>query len=160
MISPETEQRIHQLLNAGISIRQIARQLKVGRNQIAKMARGERPNYAELRRLRKLKRARQLAVRKGPPQRCPECGYKVFMPCVLCTARAKQKKRTIKPIQPIIVPIGMQLRPTHEKRYQQVLAAKERRAARAIAKAERRRRERDKLRAANSLPSTTPKEET
>ena len=111
MISPETEQRIHQLLNAGISIRQIAGQLKVGRNQIAKMARGERPNYAELRRLKKLKRAQQFSVRKGPPKRCPECGNKVFMPCVLCAAIAEQKKRKIKPIQPALMPIGLKLKP-------------------------------------------------
>lgn len=63
-----------------LSQRQVAARLGVSRGSVHAIARGKRQLLREP--------AEEEAAPVGPPRRCPECGGLVYMPCLLCRARA------------------------------------------------------------------------
>ena len=62
------------------------RQTGVSRVVIAGIASGKRPDEVARRAARQA--AREAVEPVGPPERCPGCGGRVFMPCLLCHVRA------------------------------------------------------------------------
>lgn len=139
MISAEKEREIRDLLAQNVSIRRIARQLRVGRNQIAQIARGARPNYVALRRMRNLKRAAEETTQQRSRERCPTCGARVFMPCLRCTVVTMPRKGK-RDVDLPFAPLGLALKPDHEQRYLEVLARRQLRAAQAQASVLRKRK--------------------
>lgn len=83
MISSAMVEQIRRLLEEGkLSQRQISKQLGVSRGTITTVALNRRrePSPDD----------EQPDLELGPPTRCPTCGSRVYMPCVLCRTRAAQ----------------------------------------------------------------------
>jgi hypothetical protein len=84
MIEARQVDEIRQLLAEGRKHHEIRRMTGVCRGAIRQIARGERPDYEALRRVRESqKRARG----PGPVRRCPTCGHQVHAPCRICGVR-------------------------------------------------------------------------
>lgn len=89
MIAETMVKEIRHLLATGkLSQRTIARQLGVSRGTVNAIALGKRPDYGPDRR-----EPTDVLPRIGPPRRCPGCGGKVLMPCLLCHVRAMGTRR-------------------------------------------------------------------
>ncbi|MEN6459173.1 MAG: helix-turn-helix transcriptional regulator [Thermoguttaceae bacterium] len=129
MIAPEIVAQIRRLLQEDrLSQRQIARLVGVCRGSVAAIASGRRPDYES-------RPVEEDLEPSGPPVRCPSCGSKVYMPCVLCGLRNEMVNRTQTPARsqrPLAaVSTDLDLRPEHRLRYEQVREA--RLAAEAVA---------------------------
>ncbi len=119
MLSSATFQHIQELLDRGeLSRRAIARRLGVSRNTVGAIARGERPDYDALRRMRE---RREVPAPAGPPRRCPTCGAMVYPPCVACRVRA-ELRMVARCVRPGLSAddTALALRPHHRARYEQV----------------------------------------
>jgi hypothetical protein len=123
MITPHLVERIEQLLvKDKLSHRKIARITGVSRGTVGAIASGRRRI-----------RPRPIhfweddaLVPDTPPQRCPECGGTVYMPCRLCRTRKELAKlpelralTRANAFQPF-TPIGLNLKPAHQERYEEV----------------------------------------
>lgn len=79
MLSQSLILEIDRLLKEGqLSQRKIARRLGVSRGTISAIARGRRRLHGKESRREK---------RSARPARCPVCGYRVYLPCMICRAR-------------------------------------------------------------------------
>ena len=135
MLAPEKVQQIRQMLAEGKhSQRRIARILGVSRGTVLAIANNRRPDYEALRRARQEEEETALLQFSGPPRRCPDCGGKVYMPCLACRARRwKEKQRrdgTLLPAVRCEEPLGLELREEHRLRYERVRARRQRLAMR------------------------------
>lgn len=82
MIAPAVAAEIKRLLRTRrLSQRRIAAQTGVSRGTVNAIALGKRPDY------RAGHHENNVAPPRGPLVRCPGCGGKVQMPCVLCRVR-------------------------------------------------------------------------
>jgi len=90
MLALSVVQEIDRLLNEGKqSQRKIAARLRVSRATVSAIANGRRPVFGTGRQPSELdSRGRQL-----PPQRCPHCGFLVYMPCLVCRTREYRHER-------------------------------------------------------------------
>ncbi len=124
MLSTATYRHIQELLaRGGLSQRAIARQLGVSRNTVGGIARGERPDYDAMRRVRE---RREVPSPGGSRRRCPTCGALVRPPCVACRVR-DELARMARSARPTEAPgddrvLNLALRPQHQARYEQVRA--------------------------------------
>ena len=123
MITPDLVERIEQLLAEDkLSHRKIARIIGVSRGTVGAIASGRR-------------RIRPRPIRfweddamvpDTPPERCPECGGMVYMPCRLCRTRKELAKLpelralTRANARQRFTPIGLNLKPAHQERYEEV----------------------------------------
>ena len=123
MIEPQLVEQIERLLAKGkLSYRKIARFTGVSRGTIGAIASGRR--RIQPRRMSFWEE--EPTVPDVPPQRCPQCGGMVYMPCRLCRMRKEMAKlpdiraliRT-NAFQPF-TPIGLNLKPVHQQRYEEV----------------------------------------
>jgi hypothetical protein len=90
MLTTAVVQEIDRLIREGeLSQRQIAARLCVGRGTISAIASGRRGLYG------KDPRALHLPVRTSRPIRCPQCGYRVYLPCLICRVREHQSRQLI-----------------------------------------------------------------
>jgi hypothetical protein len=84
MISIGLEEQIRQLLGEGrLSQRKIAKQTGVSRATVGAIASGKRTPFLAQR----LADDQPYFSQAKPPQRCPECGARVYMPCHVCFVR-------------------------------------------------------------------------
>jgi len=123
MIAPKIVAEVRRLLEEKThSQRKIARLVGVSRGTVGTIALGRRPDY-DLR--------RSLCEDEGdepdsPPERCPGCGGMVQMPCRLCRVREQiarnPRAASHGPIDCALTPLGLNLRPDHYARYEQVRA--------------------------------------
>ena len=90
MILPTVIDEIRRLLREDrLSQREIARQIGVSRGTVSAIARGRRPNGRD----RRPTVDDGFVTPTGLPERCPGCGGRVQMPCLLCYIRAKNQRR-------------------------------------------------------------------
>ncbi len=88
MIAPALVEEIRGLLSAsGLSQRKIAARLGVSRGTVNAIALGRRADRAT-----PARQADGLPAPAGPAVRCPGCGGRVQMPCLLCYVRAWKKR--------------------------------------------------------------------
>ncbi len=128
MLTRHLIDQVRQLIGEGKnSLRMIARLTGVSRGTVRMIALGKRRD-------REPKKVEPWeAERPGPPQRCPTCGGKVYMPCRLCAARSHREPSPA-PRKPWTLAalagpaIGLDLRPEHRRRYEEI---KEKRRANA-----------------------------
>ena len=117
MIPPSVVQEVRRLLAEGkLSYRKIAKVAGVSRGSVSLIASGKRPDY-------KPRQEPAVEVPLGPPERCPNCGALVYMPCRLCRLRAFLARlkaaigwRSAGPAEPIV----LELNEEHRARYEQV----------------------------------------
>ena len=120
MIAPKIIAEIRRLLAEKMHAqREIAQLTGVSRGTVRAISRGRRTDRVRL-------GEEELERPAGPPRRCPGCGGKVYMPCLLCRAREEYAKnrRVIPQCRKVIdcPPTGLELRPEHYARYLQVCA--------------------------------------
>jgi transcriptional regulator with XRE-family HTH domain len=131
MIAPQVVTDVRRLLTEErLSQRKVARLTGISRSTIAAIACGKRPDYELLQRLRET----DWEEPAGPAVRCPGCGHRVYMPCQLCRLRARlAAKRAATGLaggtlvglaSGVIEPLGVNLRPEHRARYEEVRAWK------------------------------------
>jgi DNA-binding XRE family transcriptional regulator len=88
MIDSAIIEQARQLLVEGQwSRRKIAKKLGISRSTVNQLANGKRPDYEEM------SRRRELAIDlepRGPFVRCPGCGGRVQLPCLLCEIRQQK----------------------------------------------------------------------
>ena len=122
MIAPQIVTEVRRLLAQGaLSQRMIARLSGISRGTVRAIANGTRPDYESL---RPAEDEREQPA--GPAARCPGCGGMVYLPCRLCRVRATiasdprptREHRAI----PLGEPLGLDLRPDHRARYEEVRA--------------------------------------
>lgn len=105
---------VRRLLAEGkLSQRKIARQLAISRGSVQRIAQGKwrepLPEPDE--------------EPQGPKGRCPQCRAMVHLPCRACRVRRRQLVRPFLAIEPC-EPLGLDLRPEHQRRYEQIRAAR------------------------------------
>jgi len=126
MLDPETVTEIERLLAEDqLSQRAIARQLGVSRGTVGTIAAGRRPDYEAMRRSRQ---ERETPTPSGPLRRCPECGARVQLPCVAChvRGRASDVPRLLQHARRLLdEPLGVNLKPQHQRRYEEIRARKQ-----------------------------------
>jgi transcriptional regulator with XRE-family HTH domain len=89
MVPPERVREVQRLLSEGaLSYRDIARRVNISRGTVLAIAKGRRPDYDALRQAR----AAENSEPAEPPCRCPACGYRVYLPCRICSLRARQER--------------------------------------------------------------------
>ena len=76
------------LTRTNYSNRRVARETGLSRGTVNKLASGERPPVG------KEDNYHAEPIVQEPPERCPECGYLVTMPCVACRTREYQRELT------------------------------------------------------------------
>lgn len=117
MIAPEIVADVRRLLAEGThSQRKIARLTGISRGTVGAIASGRRPDYNNF-------DNGNLEEPSGPPKRCPGCGGKVYMPCLLCRARkesAENPRGSARGSVVAPVRVSLELRPEHHARYRQV----------------------------------------
>ena len=121
MIPEWKVQKIKELLAAKeLSQRQISELMQVGRGTVSGIATGRRPDYADLRRQRE---AEAVTV-PGPQGRCPQCGAKVYMPCLACDvrhqARTSPRREHAQLSERLERACELDLKEGHRRRYQRV----------------------------------------
>jgi hypothetical protein len=133
MIAPAIVDEVKRLLNKGkLSQRKVALRTGVSRTTVGAIASGKRPE-------RRPRRADgdEFPSHTGPPTRCPECGYRVYMPCLVCRARAARAQLTDVAIVRLLraqdEPLGLDLSLEDRQRY---LAVHENKLAQLRARAE------------------------
>lgn len=93
MIPVAKEKAIVELLDEGLSQREIARIVGVCRGIVGAIATGKRPADESARRaLRRQRRQAERAPGSGSRGRCPECGANVLLPCIACQARQAKRR--------------------------------------------------------------------
>jgi hypothetical protein len=123
MIAPHLIEQVQQLLIEGkFSHRKIERITGVSRGTIGAIAAGKRcirPRSAGF-------WEDEPVVPDVPPQRCPDCGGMVYMPCRLCrTQKAMAASAMLRALvktrarQPVVL-LGLNLKPVHRERYEEV----------------------------------------
>jgi len=91
MLSMSVIEEIAFYLEAGqLSQRAIARKLRVGRATVAAIARGRLGIRG-----RNLEPQPPESEDLDPPARCPQCGYLVQLPCLVCRAREYRHGRRV-----------------------------------------------------------------
>ena len=113
--------KIKELLAAKkLSQRPIAKLMRVSRGTVSAIATGRRPDYAALRRQRE---AEAVTVRE-PKGRCPQCGAKVYMPCLACDVRHKARTSPRSEDAQLCEHLGraceLRLKKDHRRRYQRL----------------------------------------
>jgi transcriptional regulator with XRE-family HTH domain len=82
---------IDRLLREGnLSQRQIALRMGVSRGIVSAIASGRRGLYGK-----ETYQIHSKLIRTSAPSRCPDCGYRVYMPCRICTARKLQQRKIL-----------------------------------------------------------------
>jgi transcriptional regulator with XRE-family HTH domain len=82
-------QEIDRLLqDRQLSQRQIAALLGVSRSTVSAIASGRRDLYGK-----EPHQTHVLRVPATPPARCPHCGYRVYMPCIICRTREREQRQ-------------------------------------------------------------------
>jgi transcriptional regulator with XRE-family HTH domain len=123
MIEPQLVEQVERLLAEGkLSYRKIARFTGVSRGTIGAIASGRR----RIQPRRMFFWEEEPMVPDVPPQRCPQCGGMVYMPCRLCRTRKEMAK--LPDIRALIranayqpfMPLGLNLKPVHQQRYEEV----------------------------------------
>ncbi len=125
MIAPQTVADIRRLLDGNrYSQREIARLTGACRGSIGAIASGRRPDYES----QPEPADDGPEEPSGPPARCPGCGGKVYMPCVLCHVRSEISRRPRAPAgsRQHFVPesTDLDLRLEHRVRYDEVREAR------------------------------------
>lgn len=124
MIKKHLEQEVLRLLEMGnLSHRKIARLTGVSRGTVGSIASGRRKIISE-KYLDSLDSEESIFY-LYPPKLCLGCGYKVYLPCRICAARAAAaKSKKIKIDETRIAPgpmvLGLNLKPAHQERYEEV----------------------------------------
>jgi hypothetical protein len=79
---------VQRLIKLGdLSFRKIARMVGIGRGTVGQIASGKRLAWPD-----RVRAADNRAYRHaGPIARCPECGGRVYIPCLLCHVRALKR---------------------------------------------------------------------
>lgn len=124
MLAPTVIRLVQKLLNQGrLSHRKIAQAAQVSRGTVNRIASGKRP--AEM--VRRRSEHDEMELPAGPPERCPQCGSMVLMPCRACRTRhAENRSRNhVREMALLQEPLGLDLRPAHQKRYEEVRARRE-----------------------------------
>lgn len=86
MLTQEKVDRIVELLAEGrLSKRKIAAQVEVSRGVVCSIANGRRGQYG--------RQSTREVEQPSCAQRCPECGVRVYLPCVACQARDYRRRR-------------------------------------------------------------------
>lgn len=89
MLAPAVVEEIRGLLGVGrLSQRQIARRLGISRGSVNAIALGRRPDC-----MPRPSADDSFPAPSGAALRCPGCGGRVQMPCLVCYVRAWQKRR-------------------------------------------------------------------
>jgi hypothetical protein len=90
MLAHSTVLEIERLLKQGkLSHRAIAARLGVGRTSVGAIATGSRHLYGK----GTPDENRSLRIAGALPQRCPHCGHRVYLPCLVCSTRHFQQVR-------------------------------------------------------------------
>jgi hypothetical protein len=83
MLSLSIVEEIDRLLREGqLSQRRIAAQLGVSRGTVGAIANGRRGIHGK-----EASDDERPLEPQGPPERCPRCGFTVYMPCLICQTR-------------------------------------------------------------------------
>ena len=92
MLPLATIEEIDRLLRDDqLSQRKIAKQLGVSRGTVAAVATGRRGMYGKE---PEDETSRSLAP-QSPPVRCPGCGFLIYMPCLVCSARTYRLQKKV-----------------------------------------------------------------
>lgn len=114
---------IRRLLLDGRSQREINRLTHMARDTIAGIVHNRRPDYEAI---RQAKREETQTRPSGPLSRCPGCGHRVYFPCRVCLARRRQLVSRVwdlaGPAPELEEPLGLELTPEHQRRYEEVRA--------------------------------------
>jgi len=115
MIAAETVAEVRRLLReTPLSHRKIARLTGVSRGLVDAVASGKRPD-------REIAPPSEEEEPTGPPARCPDCGGMVYLPCRACQVRLHHETKTRNHrVTFAMQPLGLELRPEHRTRYEQV----------------------------------------
>lgn len=127
MLTESKVRWVRRLLAKGLSYRAIREITGVSRDTIGKIARHQRPNCRALRRPETTEGETPGQAR--PTIRC-KCGFRVYPPCRICRIRnavANGGHRQVFGAAGSDQPIGLELHPEHQKRYEQVRARRRRR---------------------------------
>lgn len=90
MLSLSVVEEIDRLLKEGeLSQRKIAARLGVSRGTVSAIASGHRGLYGK----EPDSHNDDPLHHDSPPERCPRCGFFVYMPCLVCRARAYRRRR-------------------------------------------------------------------
>ncbi len=91
MLATALVEEIDRLVREGnLSQRSIAAQLHVSRGVVSAIARGDRKLFG-----RELPAKYSLLTPTSPPTRCPCCGYRVYLPCIICRTREHKTRQRI-----------------------------------------------------------------
>jgi hypothetical protein len=91
MLSTSLVEEIADLLELGeLSHRQIAARLNVSRGTVNAIASGRRGLYGKER-----DKPDTPITRSTPPARCPRCGYRVYLPCIICRIRELRTRQLL-----------------------------------------------------------------
>jgi hypothetical protein len=84
MLSLKVVEEVERLLLEGkLSHRQIAARLRVSRGSVSAIASGRRGIFGKS----DATSPQDAAIGQQPAERCPRCGFQVYMPCLVCRAR-------------------------------------------------------------------------
>lgn len=91
MLPTALAEEIDRLLRQGnLSQRSIAAQLHVSRGVVGAIARGDRKLFG-----RELPAKYSPLTPTSPPTRCSRCGYRVYLPCIICRTREHKTRQRI-----------------------------------------------------------------
>ena len=91
MLTTALVQEVDRLLREGeLSQRQIATRLCVSRGTISAIANGHRGLYGK-----EPFATYSPLVPTSPPTRCSHCGYRVYLPCLICRIRTHQHQQRL-----------------------------------------------------------------
>ena len=91
MLAKSLIEEINRLLKQGkLSQRKIAAQMRVSRGTVAAIASGRRGLYGR----EPSENDSTPFAPQSPPVRCPRCGYRVYLPCLICRSREFQERQT------------------------------------------------------------------
>jgi hypothetical protein len=123
MLTVRQVAEVRRLLLAGRSQREVHRLTHMARDAIAGIAHDRRPDYEAI---RQAKREELRTRTTGPKTRCPGCGHLVHFPCHVCRTRRWQFLSLpwdrSGPLPELEEPLGLELAPQHQRRYEQVRA--------------------------------------
>lgn len=88
MLAKSTVLEVDRLLKQGkLSQRKIAARLGVSRASVAAIASGRRGLHGK----ESADVGKRSKSTSGPPQRCPTCGHRVYLPCLICQTQQYQQ---------------------------------------------------------------------
>lgn len=82
-----------------LSQRKIAERLQISRGTVGAIASGGRGLHGRLPK----EDEPQLFVPCSPPKRCPQCGYRVYLPCLICNTRQFQDRAGVSLSKEVVV---------------------------------------------------------